>query len=292
MSDRILIIGGSGSIAFKTFDILNSRGFTVRMAVKDPVAARKKVGSGIRLFEVDLLKPATIKPVFAGVNKVLLLSTPGPDQFQKHENIIDVAQNHMLDAIVRVSAMGVHLNSPISILRQHAESERYLERSGIMYTHIRPNVLMQNLLLFAPIIRKKGEFYAPIDNGEISLIDASDIAEFAACILSSNDHHRRTYEITGPESLSFYEVADRLSKFSTSKIGFTTVDSERFKWWLVRTGITEWLAHDLMQLFDLWRDHTASRITPDFKRITGRNPITLNTFIKNNTRAFGLVSGK
>ncbi len=264
----------------------------MRIAVKDPVGARQKIGPGIRLFEVDLSKPATIKPAFAGVNKVLLLSTPSPDQPALHENIIDIGREQMVDAIVRISAMGVHINSPIGILRHHAESERYLERSGVMYTHIRPNVLMQNLLMFAPIIRKKHIFHAPLESGKVSMIDAGDIAECAAAVLTSDAYHRRTFEITGPESLSFYDVADRFSANSPTRIDYRSVDSERFKWWLVRAGIAEWLAHDLMQLFDLWRDNSAARVSGDYKAITGKEPRKIDQFIRENARIFGLQAAE
>src|SRR5437763_13973498 len=84
--------------------------------------------------------------------------------------------------------------------RWHAHVERYLERSGIAWTHIRPVQLMQFYLPSTvtgvdPIRR---ELVMPIGDSELSPVDIDDIAKVAVALRQSQGHEGKRYCMTGP----------------------------------------------------------------------------------------------
>jgi uncharacterized protein YbjT (DUF2867 family) len=95
-------------------------------------------------------------------------------------------------------------SGPISPLMDwYLEAERTIGDSPIASTCLRPNYYMQNWLLArAPL--------ASLGPGRVSYVDARDVAEAAARVLSEPAHEGKTYSLTGPQALSRREVAELL----------------------------------------------------------------------------------
>src|SRR5439155_6799006 len=112
--------------------------------------------------------------------------------------------------VVKLSAMGA--GDPGSeILRQHGETDELLKASGVPWTILRPNSFHQNLLWSAASIRERGEFHLPLRDARQSLVDVRDLAAVAERALTEPGHEGKTYDFTGPESLSYADVAATLS---------------------------------------------------------------------------------
>ena len=97
----------------------------------------------------------------------------------------------------------------------------HLEASGVPYTILRNTFFMQNLLWFAPQI--KVENTLPLANWQWAcgaLIDARDIAVAAAMVLIHGGHDGESFTLSGPESLSFAQVAEEMSAALGRKITF------------------------------------------------------------------------
>lgn len=70
--------------------------------------------------------------------------------------------------MVKLSVLGADEEDPVRFGRVHAESERYLEGSGLAYTILRPTGFMQNTLAFAPSVASEGRFYAPLAEAKVA----------------------------------------------------------------------------------------------------------------------------
>lgn len=76
------------------------------------------------------------------------------------------------------------------------------------YTLLRASFFMQNLLeVHRPDIVEHGEIFVPAGNGKTSFVDARDIGEAAAIVLTESGHVNQAYDLTGPEALDYGEVA-------------------------------------------------------------------------------------
>lgn len=98
----------------------------------------------------------------------------------------------------------LHAGELPSMFQQwHRQIEEHLESSGMIWTHLRSNMLMQNMRWFAQTIARQGAFYHLVGDTKISHVDAQDVAAVAAVCLSESGHGNQVYELTGSEAVSF-----------------------------------------------------------------------------------------
>ena len=62
-----------------------------------------------------------------------------------------MARTAGLRHIVYLSQLHTENNSPVRFMRYHAVVENAIASSGVVFTHLRPNVYMQGLHGFSPI---------------------------------------------------------------------------------------------------------------------------------------------
>src|SRR5215217_2133229 len=107
----------------------------------------------------------------------------------------------------RSGSSGAAPDSPVALMRRHAQAERVLEASGVGYTILRPQLYMQNFLRFGPSVAAEGRFAAPMDHRRFALVDVRDVARVAAAALIEDEHEGATYVVTGPEAFSYGDAA-------------------------------------------------------------------------------------
>ncbi len=109
-----------------------------------------------------------------------------------------------------LSLIGIE-NNPIP---PHYKIEKYIERAGLPFCHIRPSFFMQNISgIHAFEIKHFDRIVVPVKKALTSFIDAEDIGEITAKVLSEPDKHlNRAYSITGLEAIDYYAVAKLLSE--------------------------------------------------------------------------------
>ena len=66
---------------------------------------------------------------------------------------------------------------------------------------------MQNMLMYAGSIARTNSFALPLGTAKTAMIDARDVGEVAAVVLTREGHARQAYRLTGPPMMDFHEVA-------------------------------------------------------------------------------------
>jgi len=282
----ILVIGATGTIGREVVHLLTQKGHDVRALVHNEERASLICDSGCEMVEGDLLEPETLKDVFKGIEKVFLVTPSGPDQLDMETSAITSAKVNGVVHIVKVSVLGAHPDSPYRLARTHGRIEKLIENSGMTWTHIRPHYFMQNLLYFSRTIKTQDAFFAPMKRGRIGLVDARDIADVAVRCLTRPGHENRAYEITGPESLSFEDIAERISDVTGRDINYIDVPLDSIKRPMIQSGYSEWVTEGMIELYSIWSTDQAADITSNVSRITGHNPIPVDRFIEDNRSAF------
>jgi len=125
--------------------------------------------------------------------------------------------------LVKLSALGAAPGSPVAFWDWHARIERHLEASGVPWVVLRPRYFMTNLLGFTKTIRSAGAVFAPAEGVKIPMIDPRDVAATAAAVLAEDGHEGRTYELTGPEAVTFDDVAAQVSELTGRPVRFVPV---------------------------------------------------------------------
>jgi uncharacterized protein YbjT (DUF2867 family) len=278
----ILVIGGRSKIGSALIELLSARGERVRMLVRDrePDAA----ADGVDPVAGDLGSPESLRAAMAGAEKVFLLSSPHRDAVSWHRNAIDAARASDVSLLVRSSIIGSDPESPAEFVAAHGRCDRYLEQSGLPYSILRPNLFLQNVPESTiPSIDGNGSFYVDAGEARISMVDTRDVAAAAGVVLTEPGHEGAHYDLTGPEALTYHDVAARLSAAFGREIHYVDVPDEAVSAALRDMGLNGWLVEALIGLYQDYRrsgsDGYASRVTDTIAQLTGRAPHTLDELL-------------
>ena len=156
---------------------------------------------------------------------------------------------------------------------------------GIGYTFLRPNLFFQGLLAFAGTIATAGRFFAPIGDARVSAVDVRDIAAVAAATLTEPGHNGQSYTITGPAAITHDEIAAALTAALGREISFVDVSPAEFAESL-RDVLPAWQVGGLLEDYAHYTRGEAVEVYPTVAEITGRQPLGIEQFARDDAAAF------
>jgi uncharacterized protein YbjT (DUF2867 family) len=279
----ILVIGGRSKIGAALIGELLGRGQQVRALVRagEPAGGLPTAAEAV---SGDLADEGSLVTAMAGIEKVFLLSSPHPDAVSWHRNAIDAARRTQVQLLVRSSILGADRDSQAEFITAHAASDRYLEDSGLPSVIVRPNLFLQNIPESTiPSIDASGTFYADVGQARISMVDTRDVAAVAAVALTEPGHTGAHYDVTGPQALSYTDVAAKLTSAMGHRISYASAPDDAVRQALRGAGLTEWFANALVGLYQDYRssgtDGYAAQITGTIQRLTGRPARSLDDLL-------------
>lgn len=198
----VWVEGATGKVGRRVVAALADAGIAVRAASRHP----GEPSAWVTPVRFDWYDPTTWSAALGDADALLL---KGLDSDADAGAIIArlLAAAPDVRRVVLVSAMGVD-RSPAAAPRHVVE--RVVQDSGKEWTVLRPNWLLQNLdeddAVYARAIREDGELYAGSGGQVVSFVDARDVADAAAAVLSGDGHHQGGYTLTGPAAVTFGQV--------------------------------------------------------------------------------------
>lgn len=278
--DLILVTGATGTIGSEVVRLLSQAGVKLRILLRNPTKVQSLIAPGVEVVQGDLSKPETLKAALDGVRKVFLLSSAGPSVVELQNNFVDAAKRIGDLHIVKLSTVGADEHSKTFGLRWHSQVELHIEQSGLPYTFLHPTFFMQNLLWMAPTIQTQGILAFPFQDTRVAIVDTRDIAAVAAVTLLRSGHADKTYMITGPESLSFDEIAKKLSNAIGKSVTYIDVPPAEFERTARQQHQPNWLIHDALQFPTSFVDGIGSEVTTTVHDIAKKNPISFDKFAR------------
>lgn len=288
-SGMILVTGATGNVGGGVIASLIAMGANVRALVRDELKAQGLRDAGVEVVIGDLEMPETLDAAFSGVDRVFLVTPVRPDQVSLARNGIAAAKRAGNPHIVRLSAGAVKDDMPGALPRvsaQHAEIDAELKASGLPYTLLRPHNFMQNTLLSAQTVARDGTVYMPMKDGKLGMIDVRDIVDVAAKVLTEPGHEGKTYALTGPASISVYDMAAGLSKALGKEVRYVDVPLAASREAIVGMGLPEWFADALNEYFKAFSEGFGDFATNDVEEIAGHPPRSYQTFALDFAEAF------
>jgi len=213
----ILVTGAAGLCGSTVIREFARHNTPVRALVRSRAKASAfETLPNVEIAEGDMLHAESLGAALAGVDRALMISSSNQGMVETQCAFIDAAKQAGVRHVVKLSGMesGIDFEPKnFRFTRMHEEIERYLERSGLAWTHLRPSQFMQVYFREGASIARDGAFYLPMENARLSPIDIEDIAKIAYKLLNSaGGHEAKSYDMTGPEALTMTEVAERLSQ--------------------------------------------------------------------------------
>jgi uncharacterized protein YbjT (DUF2867 family) len=279
----MILVTTAGKVGSEAARLLAQREVPVRVLVRDPDKAKALADAGAEIAVGDLAVPASIDEAMAGVTSVVLVSPAVPAQ---ELNVVASAARAGVGHVVKATSKAT-ADSPIARRRWQTEIEAGLAASGVPHTLLRSNAYMHNVLALAPAIAKTSGFGSSAGKGRTGMIDARDVAAVAAGIAASPAPHvGKTYWLTGPALISYYDVAAVLSKLLGRTITYRELTFDQDKDTMIRAGVPGQVAEMNAQAASLTADGDAAWVTDDVLSLLGRPARSFGEFATDYASAF------
>ena len=265
MKDNILVIGGTGKTGRRVVEQLKERNQNVR------VGSRNESPS----FEWE--DPASWPKALEGIDKVYIVFYPDlavPGAYEAIQGLIEAAKKAGVKKAVLLSGKGE---------KEAERCEQLVANSGLDYTLVRASWFNQNFsesFFLEPVL--SGHVALPMPDTKIPFVDTGDIAEVVVEALLNDAHNGKTYEITGPEALTFEEAVDIIAQATERDLKYQAVTQEEYNSMLKDAGVPS----DYIWLFDyLFREVLGNQdnqvVSNDIERVLGRKALDFAEFVKN-----------
>ncbi|MGH2362891.1 MAG: SDR family oxidoreductase [bacterium] len=276
----ICVSGAGGTVGSEVIKKLESAKSPFRAAYFSNEKAEAARARGIDAVIVDYNRPETLREAFQGSDKLFLLAPSAPNQTQLELNAVEAAKAAGVSHIVKLSVWGADEEAFV-LARVHRPVEKAIESSGSAWTFLRPNGFMQNIVTYmGETIKSEGALYSASGEAKISHVDVRDIAAVAVKALTEPGHEGMAYTLSGPEALTYADIATELSKLLGRSISHINLSPSDLKSGMLAAGSPEEYADMLLDLECYYREDQASRITNDIKQVTGRDPIRFEQYAR------------
>jgi len=282
----ILLTGVTGKTGGATAQALLNKGVPLRAIVRNADKAAALKAAGVDLVVGDVTDQAVLAKAMAGVDKALMILPNGEHQLKLEQQFVDAAKRAGVKHVVKMSSMEAVPDATAPIPKIHYQSEQYLKKSGLAWTFLKPNFFMQNLLGSGGTIKEQGKFFLPLGDGKTVMVDVRDIGAVAAVVLTGSGHEGQAYEISGPEVLSFHDVANTFTKVLGRKIEYVNMPMAAYRQVLSRFLTNEWHLNAVCELFGEIAAGQPLHVTDSVQKLTGKAPRSLEQFIRDHLAVY------
>ncbi|WP_320198913.1 SDR family oxidoreductase [Agrobacterium sp. rho-13.3] len=283
MTGPILITGATGRLGKLVVQRLLDNGERVRVLTRRPDDALVLWGDRVEIVRGDFADLASLKEAALGTRALFLLSPISEYLVTYQTAVIDAAKAAGVSRIVKISGSDWTIrNADRSVSgAAHRAVEEHLTVSGIEHAVLRPNAWMQVGL--APVIaaaRKGEDLPTRYGDAAVSFIDAQDIADVAVHALVAQAPITGPLILTGTEALTALEIARIIARVLQRPIGVSQKPSSALP-----PHLDPFDQRAIGEFVQLIGEGLAASVTDTITQITGQQPRTVETYVRNQFAA-------
>lgn len=214
-------------------------------AVRSPEKAADLQALGVTLRAADYSKAETLHSAFAGVDKLLLISSSEVGQREaQHKAVIDAAKAAGVGFIAYTSLLHAD-TSPLGLGVEHRATEAQLKASGIPFALLRNGWYTENYAAsIAPALAHHA-FIGAVGEGHIASAARIDYAAAAAEVISRDDQAGKVYELAGDDSYTLAQFSAEIAKQSGEQVDYINLPQAEFAAALKGAGLPDGLSEML-----------------------------------------------
>ncbi|OXB04356.1 NAD(P)H-binding protein [Flavobacterium pectinovorum] len=263
-TQKILVLGANGKTGSRVIERLqNNKNVEI------------KIGSRTAETPFDWENPETWNAVLTGTDAVYITFQPDlavPSAAEIIQKFTFLASKLGVQKMVLLSGRGE---------KEAQVCEEIVKNTAKNWTIVRASWFNQNF--------SESFFLDPILSGFVALpraealepfSDANDIADVVTACLLQDKHNGQTYELTGPELLTFPQAVAKIAAASNKKIEFQALSLEEYTQMLQEYQVPEdhiWLIN---YLFEQVLDGRNSSVTNDIEKVLGRKATDFSAYAK------------
>jgi NAD(P)H dehydrogenase (quinone) len=187
-----------------------------------------------------------------------------------HRRVVATVAQSSVERVVYTSFLGASPHASFTYARDHALTERAIRESGLALTALRNSMYGD----YAPLLAgEDGVIRGPAGDGRVAFVAREDIARLAALVLTEEGHEHQTYDVTGPEAITFDEVAAALSAASGRTYAYAQETLEEA--YASRSYAPRWEAEGWVGTYLAVATGEMAVTSHTIEHLTGRRPWTL-----------------
>ena len=223
----------------------------------------------------------------AGVDTLFFVSgRESATRLGEHLAVVDAAVASGVQRIVYLSFLGAAADCTFTLGRHHYFTEQAIRDTGLAFTFLRDS-LYQDYLPF--MAGADGVIRGPAGDGRLSAVARDDVAEVAAEVLRSvgnGDHDGVTYDVTGPEALTFAEVAEQLAAVSGRQVSFHNETEDEAYASREQFNAPAFEVEGWVTSYQAIAADEMSLVSGDVERVIGRPPASFAAFLATHPESF------
>lgn len=210
---EVAVIGAAGPTGRRVLEALAARGQPATALVHGRDRASMVMAAGAARWRAcDFEDPQSLSDALKGIASLLIIP-PGmaPREDEYVINTVDAARRAGVARLVFHSVLHPHTTTMQHHLRK-ARAEEAVRASGLEWSILQPAMYAQTALFYAAN-SPAAEVWAPFDiDSSFTAIDVQDVAEAAATVMLDDGHLYASYELAGPQVMTFREMVAGISQ--------------------------------------------------------------------------------
>lgn len=266
----IAVTGATGQVGGRVARGLSAAGAPQRLVVRDPRRAPDLDGADVRVATYD--DGEALRHAFDGADVLLFVSgAEHADRLDQHRTVVEAAAAAGVRRVVYTSFLGASPTSTFTFARDHAATEELLTAARFTTTFLRDNFYLDVL----PDFVGDGALRGPAGSGRVSAVARADVAEVALAAVLDEAHGGRSYDLTGPQALSFAEVAATIARVRGVPVQFVDETVEEAYASRAASGAPRWMVDGWVSTYTAIAAGELDTVSDAVRTVTGREPRSL-----------------
>ena len=279
----IAITGAAGHLGRRTAQLVLDRvpPGEVVLITRRPDAIADLADAGATVRHGDFDEPASLPAAFAGVDRVLLISTDVlGNRVAQHTAAIEAAAAAGVGHVIYTSIVNAGSELPLVVSHEHGATEQAIRDRGLRWTALRNGLYAEFQLGAAARAAASGQLVHNSGDGATAYVSREDCAAAAAAVLATDGHEDRAYDITGPELVTQARFAALVADITGRPVTAVAIDDDAATQGLVAAGVPAEAAPAYASFGTAIREGVLDGVSPAVEDLTGRAPRSLRDVLE------------
>lgn len=284
----IAITGASGALGRAVADlvlrVVDPR--EVVLTTRSPEGLADLADRGVDVRRADFAEPDTLAAAFAGVDRLLLVSTDAVGaRLDEQRAAVAAAVDAGVGHVVYTSVPEPVAANPAEVVPDHAGTEEALRGSGLRWTMLRNNLYAHMQVPGVEQAAAAGRLVTNTGAGAAAYVTREDCAAAAAAVLTQDSHENVAYDITGPEAVGAVDLVALAREVGGRDVELVEVDDAAYAAGLRSAGLPDAAAELVTSFGAAIRGGYLATVSSAVADLTGRRPTALTDVVRATVQA-------
>ncbi len=267
----IAITGVTGKLGGAVASGLQDLAPRLRLLVRDAGRAPRLEGD-VAVMEYGDAEAS--RKALTGVDVLFMVSAgENPDRVRQHQVFVEAAATAGVGHIIYTSFLAAAPDAIFTLARDHWYTEQHIRESGMAWTFLRDSFYLD---FFPEMVDEQGVMRGPAGDGRVGAVARQDVARSAVAVLRDpSSHAERTYDMTGPETLSLKDMARIIGQARGREVTYREETVEEAYASRAHYGAPAWQVDAWVSTYTAIASGELDVVSDSVRALTGRSPLSM-----------------